>query len=112
MTNERIDYRECHIFEMMRRFILCIFILAGVQLYSQWPGSGNALEFDGQDDYISFDKSFGSMPFPFTIVMWYRPDRQGGRHRLFFSHNSTGAYRGCWLQEINGKLKFVFGELM
>ncbi len=90
---------------------LVVLIISSFSLFSQPPGSGNTLDFNGTNQFVSLNSSFGTLSFPMTLTTWFKPGTsQSGPIRFFSSHDMTGAYRGLLFQYINGTINVQCGN--
>lgn len=68
------------------------------------------MDFNGVNQYVDLNTSFGSLTFPMTVSVWYKPSPgQNGAVRFISTHNQSGAYRGFIFQYIGGRLNIQFG---
>lgn len=94
----------------MRNILLCIICIFPLFLFSQRPGAGNAIELDGVNDYLQFQKSYGNISPPWTVLFWYKPGKTGQVHRFFHSHNNTNGYLGLRINSRSNRLKVTMGD--
>lgn len=93
----------------LRAFFLSL--LLSFTVLAQNSGSGQTLDFNGVNQYIDLNSSFGTINFPLTISLWFKPGtNQSGPIRFFSSHNMTGAYRGILLHYLNGDIDVLCGN--
>lgn len=93
----------------MRCFLLIL--ITTFSLYGQRPGSGSTLNFNGVNQYVDLNSSFGTITFPLTVTVWFKPDiNQVGPIRFFSSHDMTGAYRGILFHYLNGDIDMLCGN--
>ena len=71
---------------------------------------GNALSFDGQDDYVQLTNSQSLQVYEVSIAMWVKPsvDYTNGS-AVFFSKKEVGGAKGYRLADENGELVFYIG---
>lgn len=78
-------------------------------LRAQEPGSGYTLQFDGIDDKVKLNSSFGNLSLPASVSCWIKLDNTN-TYRIFYSHDVPSLYHGFWFQCINNKLMINFGD--
>ncbi len=60
----------------LRRLFLCIMVLGAGYTFAQTPIPGNALHFDGVDDYVTIpDADALDLTSSYTLECWIRPER-------------------------------------
>ncbi|NVK26723.1 MAG: gliding motility-associated C-terminal domain-containing protein [Flavobacteriia bacterium] len=73
-------------------------------------GPGNAIEFDGQSDYIDLGPNLQNITLPLTVTMWVKPDNQ--TLRTVFASNKTATqsnYHGVWINIANDRIALNMG---
>jgi hypothetical protein len=90
-------------------------IIAGSLNSKPFAGSGNAIHFDGTNDYISINNSNELSPAQITIEAWIKADSWKTNHYegtiLATEQDASGNYYGYVLRcGANGTLDFVIGN--
>jgi len=73
-------------------------------------GSGNALEMDGVDDYVSLGPSFNNLNFPVTVMAWVKTNNQSKINPIFSSSGDPNDWHGIWLHCANNRFQAAFAD--
>ncbi|MBN2301999.1 MAG: LamG domain-containing protein [Lentisphaerae bacterium] len=83
-----------------------------VNISSGWTGGvvGNALSFDGQNDYVQLYNNYWLNPQYLTISLWVKPSMDySNSAAVFFTKRLSGAANGYQLSYADGYLSFIAG---
>ncbi|MFM7853792.1 MAG: LamG domain-containing protein, partial [Flammeovirgaceae bacterium] len=74
-------------------------------------GAGQAIQFDGVDDYVVIGKDYSSLNLPFTVSAWVRIDENSNFVTpIFVTNDNNPIYRGFWFVVTPTVLLCEFGD--
>jgi hypothetical protein len=91
-------------------YALLALLLGAVSLNAQ-AQSGNALDFDGVNDYVQFPYNSSLSPMVFSVQTWVRINNTGNTQTIFMNGGIVGGVAvGYGLYEVSGYWTFVYGN--
>lgn len=94
---------------MKTNFLLSFLLLCSIG-FTQPPGSGNTLDFNGANNYISFNQNFSSANFPFSFSAWLKMDAYSGSKTLFCTNYTANGYSGFSANISSTAVSIGFGD--